>query len=108
MKISSNFNRFIFAVLKDLHSNCKVLKIDEPKAELPIQAIDRESLRNLLKYLDMSYPRDERGIPLSYRDLNSKQMTEHVNWIERQAGFSGVELSHITREWARIMAQYKL
>jgi hypothetical protein len=108
MKISSNFNRFVFAVLKDLRRQCKILKIDEPRALLPISLIDSESLRNLLKYLDLNYPRDDKGIPLSYTKLDSKQMNEHVNWIEKQAGLSGVELSHITREWERIMAQYKL
>jgi hypothetical protein len=108
MKISNNFNRFIFSVLKDLRRRCKVLKIDEPRALLPISSLDAETLRNLLKYLDLGYPRDDRGIPLSYTKLDSKQMSEHVNWIEKQAGLSGVELSHITREWARIMVQYKL
>ncbi|MDR2790257.1 MAG: hypothetical protein LBB59_04715 [Campylobacteraceae bacterium] len=107
MKISNNFNRFIFSILRDLHAHCKVLKIDEPRALLPINLIDAETLRNLLKYLDLNYPRDDRGVPLSYTKLDSKQMSEHVNWIEKQAGLSGVELSHITREWERIMAQYK-
>jgi hypothetical protein len=94
--------------LKNLHRQCKILKIDEPRALLPISSLDAETLRSLLKYLDLNYPRDDRGIPLSYTKLDSKQMSEHVSWIERQAGLSGVELSHITREWERIMAQYKL
>jgi hypothetical protein len=98
MQISTNFNRFIFSVLRDLHRQYKVLKIDEPRALLPTNLIDGKTLRNLFKYLDLDYPRDERGIPLSYTKLNSKQMTSHINWIERQAGLSGVELSHITRE----------
>jgi hypothetical protein len=59
-------------------------------------------------FVDLNYPRDGRGVPLSYTKLDSKQMSKHVNWIEKQAGLSGVELSHITREWERIMAQYKL
>ncbi|MDR2342602.1 MAG: hypothetical protein LBD84_06155 [Campylobacteraceae bacterium] len=59
-----------------------MLKIGEPKVSLPINLIDCETLRNLLKYLDLNYPRYERGIPLSYTKLDSKQISEHVNWIK--------------------------
>jgi hypothetical protein len=109
VKISSNFNRFIFGVvLNDLKNSDGILKFDEPKFKFRPKNITKESLRNLLKYLDFNYPRDKDMHPLSYAELDSKQMSDHIAWIERTAAWSGIELNYISEEWARIMAQYKL
>ena len=104
MKISSNFNRFIFGVvLEDLKMSGGVLEFQEPPFKFRVTSISKETIRNLLKHLDFNYPRDENGTPLSYTKLDSKQMSEHVNWIERQCAFSGIEMQYITEQWEIIM-----
>ena len=104
MQISNNFNRFIFGVvLEDLRRPNIVLSFDMPKFKMRTSQISKESLRNLLKYLDLDYPRDERGEPLSYTKLTSQQMTKQIEFIEQTAGFSGVELKYIEAEWKRII-----
>jgi len=104
MQISNNFNRFIFGVvLEDLRRPNIVLKFDNPKFQFRTSQISKESLRNLLKYLDLNYPRDDQNEPLSYTKLTSKQMTEHIEFIEQTAGFSGVELKYIADEWQRLI-----
>jgi hypothetical protein len=104
VKISSNFNRFIFGVvLEDLKKSDGILKFEEPKFKFRPKNITKESLRNLLKHLDFDYPRDDEMRPLSYTKLDSKQMSDHIAWIERTAGNSGIELDYIAQEWERIM-----
>lgn len=108
MKISNNFNRFIFGVvLEDLKNSGGVLVFQEPPFKFRCSQISKESIRNLLKYLDFEYPRDEKEIPLSYTKLDSKQMTRHIDWIERQCAFSGLEMRYITEQWERLVNQYK-
>ena len=104
MKISSNFNRFIFGVvLEDLKNSGGVLEFQEPPFKFRCSQLSKETIRNLLKYLDFNYPRNENGVPLSYTKLDSKQMTDHVSWIERQCAFSGIEMKYISDEWERII-----
>lgn len=104
MIISSNFARFIFGVvLEDLKNSGGVLSFQEPPFKFRVSSISKESIRNLLKHLDFNYPRDAEQKPLSYTKLDSKQMSLHVEWIERQCAFSGIEMQYISQEWGRIM-----
>lgn len=107
-KVSSNFYRFIFGVvLEDLKKQDGTLQFEEPPFKFKPKAISKESLRNLLKHLDFDYPRDEKAMPLSYTKLDSKQMTRHIEWIERQCAYSSIELDYISLEWNRLVNQYK-
>ena len=104
MKISSNFNRFIFGVvLEDLKHSGGILTFQDPTFKFRVSSISKESIRNLLKHLDFNYPRDDAQKPLSYTKLDSKQMSDHINWIERQCAFSGIEMQYISQEWERII-----
>lgn len=104
MKISSNFNRFIFGVvLEDLKNSGGVLEFQEPPFKFRCSQLSKETIRNLLKYLDFNYPRNENGVPLSYTKLDSKQMTRHIEWIERQCAFSGIEMRYIVESWERLL-----
>lgn len=104
MKISSNFNRFIFGVvLKDIKSQNMILKFSEPKFIMRTAQISSESLRDLLKHLDFTYPRDSESKPLSYTKLDSKQMTAHIQWIELICSQSGFTLQYISDEWDRLL-----
>lgn len=106
MLISRAYQGFIFsAVLPELKKEGVVLKFDNPKFQFRTSSVRKESIRNLLKYLDFSYPRNEAGEPLSYTKLDSKQMSDHVQWIELIAANSGLELQYIAQEWARLMAK---
>lgn len=102
--LSYQFIKWVFAVpLEDLREKDVVLEFSTPRFKFRPSAISKESTRNLLKFLDFDYPRDDKGNPVSYRDLSNKQMQSHIEWIIRQAGESGVELKHIREEWSRLM-----
>lgn len=104
MQISRHFQRFIFGVvLRDLKASNGVLRFENPRFFFRTGSVKAESIRNLLKYLDFEYPRDENMIPLSYTKLTTEQMTAHVRWIERQAAMSGIELDYIEKEWQRVL-----
>lgn len=104
MIISIKFNRFIFGrVLEDLKNSGGTLEFQNPPFKFRVSQINKESIRNLLKHLDFNYPRDDEMKPLSYTKVDSKQMTNHINWIERQCAYSGIEMQYIVEEWEQIM-----
>ena len=106
MKISLQFNKFIFGVvLEDLRQPNIILKFEEVGFKFRTSQISKESMRNLLKYLDLDYPRDDRNEPLSYTKLTSKEMSNHIKWIELKAMESGHEMLYITQEWERLLNQ---
>jgi len=106
MLISPNFQKFIFGcVLPELKKEGVVLEFQDPKFKFRTSSVHSESIRNLLKYLDLKYPRDEKQEPLSYTKLDSKQMSDHISWIEMIATSSGVEFGYINDEWDRLMAK---
>ena len=108
MKYSLNFNKFIFGVvLEDLKKSGGVLQFQTPPFKFRVSQVSKETIRNLLKHLDFSYPRDEKGVPLSYTKMDSKQMTRHIEWIERQCAYSSIEMNYISAEWERLVNQYK-
>ena len=108
MKLSINFNRFVFgAVLTPLRNSGAILQFDDFNFKFRASGITVDSFRNLLKHLDLNYPRDQDGKPLSYTKLDSKQMSDHVMWIEFIASNSGYTLPYIEAEWNRLMEQHK-
>ena len=70
MKISISFNRFIFGVvLEELRRPNIVLTFREVGFKFRTSQISKESMRNLLKYLDLDYPRDDRNEPLDRKSV---------------------------------------
>lgn len=108
MIYSLNFNKFIFGVvLEDLKKSGGVLQFQDPPFKFRVSQVSKETIRNLLKHLDFNYPRGENGVPLSYTKIDSKQMTRHIEWIERQCAYSSIEMKYIVAEWEMLVNQYK-
>jgi len=106
--LSYQYTKFIFGVvLEHIRDKELVLQIDEPRFKFRPSAISKESLRNLLKHIDLTYPRDEKGMPVSYTKLTTADMFRHVEWIERQCGYSGFTPKYISQEWERLMEKIR-
>jgi len=111
MLISTHFQKFFFGVV------CKQLK---ELAEAPykyqhpysgewflidLRKISDEGIYQLLKLVNPNYPKLNDLLPASTKVISSKQMTEHIQWIERWASQNGVTLSYIADEWQRLLEQ---
>ena len=104
MKISAQFNRFIFGVVLEQVREADLIRFDHLQFKFRPRAISKESLRNLFKACDLDYPRDDKGMPLSYTKLDKSDMVRHVNWIIDTVGQTHT-IRFIEDEWARLMAQ---
>jgi len=101
--ISANFNRFMHGVVLLGLKQAPPLRFTYPQPfRFRPSMLSLDSLKQLLKHLDENYPKDEEGRPLSYTKLNSKQMHDHLLFIESSCAHVGFELKHIAQEWERI------
>lgn len=108
MNISSNFQKFFFGVV------CKEIKKLPPMkikfmgewSMINFRMVKSESIYQILKQLNKNYPLAEDGKKLSTTKLNSKQMTDHILWIERVVSFNGFTFKYVSDEWSRLIEQY--
>jgi PDZ domain-containing secreted protein len=69
--------------------------------------VKSSSIYQILKQLNKNYPLDEDGTKLSTTKMTSKQMTEHIQWIERVVSWNGHTFEYVSQEWERLLKEYK-
>lgn len=52
---------------------------------------DLEDLKRVLKYFNLDYPRDEKGVPKSTRDISPEELQRHQNYIVQVMIDNGLE-----------------
>jgi PDZ domain-containing secreted protein len=109
MLISHRFNRFFFGVV------CKEIKKLPPMkirfmgewSMINFRQVKSSSIYQILKQLNKNYPLEDDGIKLSTTKMTSKQMTEHIQWIERVVSWNGHTFDYVSQEWERLLEEYK-
>lgn len=102
MLISSPFNRFLHGVI---YKEVKAIK--EPlivhNLKFKPSGLSFDSVKQLLKHLDLDYPRDQNNTPLSITTITSKELCLHIEWCIRTLGENGFTFSFIEKEWERLI-----
>lgn len=96
MKITPEFNRLYHgAFLNDLHTQmCAARKM----------IISFEKFKEVLKYVNKDYPRySETNDPVSTRDIRSKDLCSHIEFIIKWAGEYGFTPQIVEDDWNRLM-----
>lgn len=109
MLISHRFQKFFFGVV------CKEIKKLPPMkirfmgewSMINFRQVKSSSIYQILKQLNKNYPLDEDKTKLSTTKMTSKQMTDHIQWIERVVSWNGHTFDYITIEWERLLQEYK-
>jgi hypothetical protein len=109
MIISHKFNKFFHGVV------CKEIKKLPPMkirfmgewSMINFRQVKSTSIYQILKQLNKNYPLDEDGTKLSTTKMTSKQMTEHIQWIERVVSWNGHTFDYVSQEWERLLEEYK-
>lgn len=84
MQISSNFNRLIHGVILSKINKIRLLKtsLGDKEVEFKPFYFSKDTLKQFLKLIDLDYPRDKNGLPLSYTKLNNLEMLNHYRFLE--------------------------
>ena len=57
------------------------------------------------KLLNLNYPRDEKGYPISTTKINNKQLVEHIEYLIKLGYQNGYEFSVVEEEWKQILKE---
>jgi hypothetical protein len=107
MKISNNYNRFLHGVIyNQVKAIQEPLKVFDGKFIFRPCSISLDSVKQLLKHIDLDYPRNDKGV-LSITQLTSKQVCEHIEFIILLLGENGHTFEFIEDEWNRILKEIK-
>lgn len=111
MNISRPFQNFFFGVvisqLKEKATS--PFKYQHPLTKewylVDMRKISDDGIYQLLKLINPNYPKFNHILPASTKVLTSKQLTEHIQWIERWAGENAITLPYITEQWEKILLE---
>ena len=104
MQISRQFNRFYHAQLREFFLKApNVLYVEDLGAYIKVWGLTFYSFKQLLKTINPNYPRDEKGNVVSTRDISSKELVEHIEFIFKLASQNGIEMSVIEQEWKMLL-----
>ena len=114
MNISQRFNRYLHGVVLDQcfkHSRqvsfrewkdtstggCLIFYRGDDYSTL-------EELKVILKLMDLNFPIEEDG-KVSTRDITSKEMTRHIEFVLKIMAENGTLLPVVEEEWQRLLEQ---
>ena len=115
MKISTNYQGKIFSdYINDMFNNNTYFKIPFLKWEDGSEVIitkyndyyDEDMLRYFLKIFDVKYPKHENGEPYSFKDVDSKVLTEHLDYYRIVLAHNGRWFNSDNEEFERAVKRY--
>lgn len=90
--ISREFNRFMHGVVIAKVQKIRILNVREIKGILHPFYLSKDTLKQLLKIIDLDYPRNNQGEPLSYTKLSELEFLSHIAFIERICAENNINL----------------
>lgn len=67
---------------------------------------DEDMLRWYLKIFDTKYPKNSDNTPLSFSEINSKTMTDHIEYYRLVLAHNGLWFDSDEEEWQREKAKH--
>ena len=114
MLISTHFQKFFFGVVcpqfkQEAIKRGKPMMYQHPLTKewylLDMSKVSDEGIYQLFKLINPHYPKLNFILPASTKVLSSKQLSEHIKWVERFASENGLELGYISDEWDRLLQE---
>ena len=104
MNISSQFNRFYHRAIIT-----EIKRINTPisfynRFKIRFSGLSIKSVKMMLKMLDLNYPRSN-GEVISIKDIESKELCEHIEFIFKTLAENSITLKVIEDEWERLLKQ---
>lgn len=117
MTITQKFNKFYHsAILKDLFDKSNQILFKElmdtrTGGAFVIRKYEDynclDELKQLLKILNVNYGVDtEKDCKVSTKDIDVKELLNHIEWVFDLASKNQIELSVVREEWDRMIEMY--
>jgi len=111
--ITSNFNRFYYALLNEAYHKLRQVSFREWKSDQDGGTLtfykhedytDMQELKEIFKLMNLDYAVDGDK-KISTAKINSKALCQHIVWITKILNENGHTFDYDDAEWDRIMAE---
>lgn len=103
--ITDQQRRLYFAILRDIRESGRdlIVSLNGKIVPMPIYTLSTENAKELLKMLDLNYPKT-KGKPESMArgQISTKDMNDHIRWLETTAIESNMTIGHYQAEMERL------
>ena len=95
-------------MLKEFQQAKKVLVFRDERFErgalyMHPRSISYQSFKDLIKQVNLDFPKDEKGLGVSTTVLTNKDMVQHLEWLRVMAGDNGFSFSRDEDDWERLL-----
>ena len=107
MIISSQFNRFYHRAIIT-----EIKRINTPisfynRFKIRFSGLSIKSVKMMLKMLDLNYPRNSMQEVISIKDIENKELCEHIEFIFKTLAENSITLKVVEDEWQRLLKEIR-
>lgn len=108
MIINNQFNRYFRGtIIRDIKANLDYpIKLNHKvwgHIQVDLQRLSEQSIHQLLKQLT-NFPKDENGKPKSLKEVNNKDLINHIELIKVMMTQNGFTFKADEESWERLIA----
>lgn len=108
MIINNQFNRYFRGtIIRDIKANLHYpIKLNHKVwgyIQVDLRRLSEQSIHQLLKQLT-NFPKDENGKPKSLKEVNNKDLVNHIELIKVMMTQNGFTFKADDEEWQRLIA----
>lgn len=103
--ISKQFMRFYYGVVLKQIKAIKQPLVFHNKFKVRLSALSVESCKQMLKILDLKYPKDSTQMPISLRDIENSELVDHIDFLIKSLAENKLTFPFIDDEWERLLKQ---
>ena len=105
--ISNQFMRFYYGVVLKQIRQIQSPLIFHNKFKIRLSALSVESSKQMLKMLDLEYPKDTTQMPISLRDIENGELIHHIDFLINVLAENKQTFKFIEDEWERLIKDYQ-
>ena len=105
--ISKQFMRFYYGIVLKQIRAIKQPLVFHNKFKVRLSALSIESCKQMLKMLDLEYPKDSTQMPISLRDIENSELIHHIDFLISVLAENKLSFKFIDDEWQRLLKEIR-
>lgn len=103
--ISNQFMRFYYGVVLKQIRQIQSPLIFHNKFKIRLSSLSVNSSKQMLKMLDLEYPKDSTQMPISLRDIENSELIHHIDFLISVLAENKLSFKFIDDEWQRLLRE---
>ena len=105
--ISNQFMRFYYGVVLKQIRQIQSPLVFHNKFKIRLSSLSVNSSKQMLKMLDLEYPKDSTQMPISLRDIENSELIHHIDFLISVLAENKLSFKFIDDEWQRLLKEIR-